>query len=76
VEWPVGEAGQVYALLWGSEEMSAGLYAKVQAGSQAGSQVGALFCLTEGRRIVVTGVIHEFMDHAPDEQMLSPRRVV
>jgi len=46
----VGEAGQVGAYLWGYEEMAAGLKEDVP------------FCLTEGGRLVVTGMIREILD--------------
>jgi hypothetical protein len=52
-EMQIGEAGQLYAHLWGYEEMAAGLKASVP------------FCLTEGGRLVVTGMIHEILDDTP-----------
>jgi hypothetical protein len=52
-ELQVGEAGQVCAHLLGWEELAAGLKA------------GVPFCLTEGGRLVVTGIIHEILDDTP-----------
>ncbi len=53
-EMQVGEAGQVFVRLWGyketAEEIAEGLKASVP------------FCLTEGGRLVVTGMIHEILD--------------